>query len=196
MPKRKQLVAWQRNMIAWDQDWKCANCCEKLHFTYEIDHKIALADGGADIIQNMQALCAECHRTKSLGETSTRANTTMSVAPMNARRSDRRLVIMNRIEFDPSERHWWMPSRHLRLLFKDCPDASWQMERIRARRLHDLGVPAKRTNKCAGWQCIRPCAEYRALLEAECEDSVTGAPSEGTLPSVWQLLGDLVEKDL
>lgn len=45
----------------------CASCGRKLTAgeDYEIDHKIALANGGSDDDDNLQLLCAGCHILKT-----------------------------------------------------------------------------------------------------------------------------------
>lgn len=48
-------------------DGKCASCGRKLMAgdDYEIDHKIALANGGTDDDDNLQLLCEGCHILKT-----------------------------------------------------------------------------------------------------------------------------------
>jgi 5-methylcytosine-specific restriction protein A len=50
----------------------CASCGRKLMAgeDYEIDHKIALANGGTDDDDNLQLLCEGCHLIKTGGDVS------------------------------------------------------------------------------------------------------------------------------
>ena len=45
----------------------CVHCLKtgKITAAREIDHTVALADGGQDIASNWQELCVECHKTKT-----------------------------------------------------------------------------------------------------------------------------------
>lgn len=54
--------------VAHSQRWACAVCKQLLPSAYQIDHVVALADGGADAEHNLQALCANCHADKTQRE--------------------------------------------------------------------------------------------------------------------------------
>ena len=66
--KRKATSASIRLQIAWQQDWECNACGQKLHWTFEVDHVVPLFDGGSNDYTNLQALCVKCHKTKSMHE--------------------------------------------------------------------------------------------------------------------------------
>ena len=52
--------------IAYRQKYKCQVCQELLHpKAMDIDHILALSKGGEDRIENLQALCTNCHAKKS-----------------------------------------------------------------------------------------------------------------------------------
>lgn len=51
--------------MAARQGWRCACCNDLLDEAYELDHVIALADGGTNHIENAQALKASCHGSKT-----------------------------------------------------------------------------------------------------------------------------------
>ena len=58
-------------MIAAAQGWKCTGqaCAREaklLQATFEIDHIIALRNGGSNNLDNLTALCPTCHRNKSI----------------------------------------------------------------------------------------------------------------------------------
>jgi len=64
--RRKRLAKAQKNLILRSQHHKCALCqtdISKLPVHY--DHRIPLAIGGSDEIENIQALCPNCHALKS-----------------------------------------------------------------------------------------------------------------------------------
>ena len=53
-------------MVASNQKWECNICKHLLDYTFEIDHIVALCDGGTNDIMNLQALCRNCHGKKTL----------------------------------------------------------------------------------------------------------------------------------
>ena len=57
-PKTKKIIASK-------QEWKCNICGKILDFTYEVDHINELRYGGNNEIDNLQALCPNCHRRKT-----------------------------------------------------------------------------------------------------------------------------------
>ncbi len=62
---RIKLRPYQRNLIAYNQKYKCKSCFEFLRPTFHIDHIIPISQGGDNSLQNMQALCYNCHGIKS-----------------------------------------------------------------------------------------------------------------------------------
>jgi len=48
--------------------WKCNVCKKLLPLAAQVDHVVPLAAGGADKMDNMQILCANCHAEKSRKE--------------------------------------------------------------------------------------------------------------------------------
>ena len=53
--------------------WRCRECKRHLASSdLEIDHVVALADGGADVDGNVQVLCKPCHAIKTSRENSER----------------------------------------------------------------------------------------------------------------------------
>jgi 5-methylcytosine-specific restriction protein A len=55
-----------KKIVASQQRWNCKKCKNILDATYEVDHIIALEDGGNNHIQNLQALCRNCHGKKTM----------------------------------------------------------------------------------------------------------------------------------
>lgn len=67
----KRLVSRRQGMrisIAAAQKWLCQICGMPLPATFEIDHIVALSLGGQDTLTNLQALCPNCHRNKTIPE--------------------------------------------------------------------------------------------------------------------------------
>lgn len=62
---RRSLSAAEKKRIAAAGEWSCAMCKSLLPASFQIDHVIPLADGGADDASNMHALCANCHADKT-----------------------------------------------------------------------------------------------------------------------------------
>jgi 5-methylcytosine-specific restriction protein A len=54
-----------KKYVAANQYWKCKGCNNLLDETYEIDHILALEDGGTNDLENLQALCRNCHGKKT-----------------------------------------------------------------------------------------------------------------------------------
>ena len=54
-----------KKYVAANQYWKCKGCKNLLDETYEIDHVLALEDGGSNDLENLQALCRNCHGKKT-----------------------------------------------------------------------------------------------------------------------------------
>lgn len=51
--------------IIASQEYKCIYCRERIdHFNCELDHKTPISRGGANSLENLQALCSRCNREK------------------------------------------------------------------------------------------------------------------------------------
>jgi 5-methylcytosine-specific restriction protein A len=57
-----------KKIVASNQKWLCGNCKKMLDFTYEIDHKVPLFQGGSNDYNNLIALCRDCHGRKTILE--------------------------------------------------------------------------------------------------------------------------------
>ena len=55
----------KKKFIASNQDWKCNHCNIKLPAWFEVDHKIRLEHGGDNHVNNLVALCRDCHGKKT-----------------------------------------------------------------------------------------------------------------------------------
>jgi hypothetical protein len=58
----------KKKYVAANQNWKCGHCEIQLDHTFEIDHKVRLEYGGGNDVQNLIALCRNCHGKKTASE--------------------------------------------------------------------------------------------------------------------------------
>ena len=66
-PKQKRSFVNQVNryQIAASQKWCCRICTELLPGVFHIDHTIPLKFGGGDNLENVTAVCVQCHALKT-----------------------------------------------------------------------------------------------------------------------------------
>ena len=67
-PVKRSVSETKKKFVASQQQWKCGNCKNQLNHTFEIDHKIRLEYGGTNDINNLIALCRNCHGEKTARE--------------------------------------------------------------------------------------------------------------------------------
>ena len=65
---KRSVSETKKKYVAANQDWKCGNCQQQLDHTFEIDHKLRLEYGGGNEVQNLIALCRNCHGRKTASE--------------------------------------------------------------------------------------------------------------------------------
>jgi len=65
---RKYISQTIKKTVAANQQWRCNICKTMLEETFETDHIIPLMNGGTNEQNNLQSLCPNCHRKKSLHE--------------------------------------------------------------------------------------------------------------------------------
>lgn len=66
---RKLFSEFEKQSIASAHDYKCSNCKTNLvEREFDIDHKIPIAQGGKNSIENLQPLCKTCHKFKTANE--------------------------------------------------------------------------------------------------------------------------------
>jgi len=71
--ERKSFTPAIRNKVAAQQKWCCKYCSQILTDVFEIDHIIPLHLNGENNIENLQALCRNCHGRKTIDETIVRS---------------------------------------------------------------------------------------------------------------------------
>lgn len=54
--------------IGDSQSWRCAYCRIRIKKNYEIDHIVAVINGGSNWPSNLQLLCSHCNRSKGCRE--------------------------------------------------------------------------------------------------------------------------------
>ena len=62
---KRSVSETKKKFVAARQNWKCDDCKNQLTAWFEVDHKIRLEYGGSNHIDNLVALCRECHGKKT-----------------------------------------------------------------------------------------------------------------------------------
>jgi len=62
---KRSVSETKKKFVASRQNWKCGDCGETLSAWFEIDHTLRLEYGGSNHIDNLVALCRECHGRKT-----------------------------------------------------------------------------------------------------------------------------------
>lgn len=65
---KRSVSETKKKYVAAQQEWKCGHCESQLDHTFEIDHKVRLEYGGGNDVQNLIALCRNCHGKKTASE--------------------------------------------------------------------------------------------------------------------------------
>jgi hypothetical protein len=66
--KKRKVSEKTKKIVASNQKWKCNICSELLSASYEVDHINPLFKGGSNEIDNLQALCRNCHGNKTISD--------------------------------------------------------------------------------------------------------------------------------
>ena len=62
---KRSVSETKKKYVASRQNWHCGSCNKQLTAWFEVDHKIRLDQGGSNHIDNLLALCRECHGEKT-----------------------------------------------------------------------------------------------------------------------------------
>ena len=66
---KRSVSETKKKYVASVQDWKCGHCKQKLNAWFEVDHIASLGSGlGNNEVNNLVALCRECHGKKTAME--------------------------------------------------------------------------------------------------------------------------------
>jgi hypothetical protein len=66
--EKRNVTNLMKKTVAANQSWRCGHCNEILDSSYEVDHKLALFNGGTNEMDNLVALCRNCHGKKTMKE--------------------------------------------------------------------------------------------------------------------------------
>lgn len=67
-PTKRSVSETKKKFVASQQGWKCNECKDPLNAWFEVDHVIRLEYGGGNGVENLVALCRECHGRKTAME--------------------------------------------------------------------------------------------------------------------------------
>ena len=62
---KRSVSETKKKFVASKQDWRCGHCNKQLPAWFEVDHIIRLEHGGSNHIDNLVALCRDCHGKKT-----------------------------------------------------------------------------------------------------------------------------------
>jgi hypothetical protein len=62
---KRSVSETKKKFVAARQGWKCGDCQEQLNAWFEVDHKTRLEYGGSNHVDNLVALCRDCHGKKT-----------------------------------------------------------------------------------------------------------------------------------
>jgi len=65
---KRSVSETKKKYVASMQDWKCGDCSDRLNAWFEVDHKTRLEYGGGNDVENLVALCRNCHGKKTAFE--------------------------------------------------------------------------------------------------------------------------------
>jgi hypothetical protein len=62
---KRSVSETKKKFVAARQNWHCGDCKNQLSAWFEVDHTVRLENGGSNHIDNLVALCRECHGKKT-----------------------------------------------------------------------------------------------------------------------------------
>lgn len=65
---KRSVSETKKKYVASKQNWKCGDCENQLNAWFEVDHKMRLEYGGGNDVDNLVALCRDCHGKKTAME--------------------------------------------------------------------------------------------------------------------------------
>ena len=65
---KRSVSETKKKYVAAQQGWNCGACKKQLPAWFEVDHKIRLDNGGSNNVDNLIALCRDCHGKKTAFE--------------------------------------------------------------------------------------------------------------------------------
>lgn len=65
---KRSVSETKKKFVAASQNWHCGSCGRQLPAWFEVDHKTRLEYGGSNHVDNLIALCRDCHGQKTAME--------------------------------------------------------------------------------------------------------------------------------
>lgn len=65
---KRSVSETKKKFVASRQNWCCGQCKKQLNAWFEVDHKTRLEHGGSNHVDNLVAMCRECHGEKTAME--------------------------------------------------------------------------------------------------------------------------------
>lgn len=65
---KRSVSETKKKYVAAEQGWMCGGCKKQLPAWFEVDHKVRLDNGGSNHVDNLVALCRDCHGKKTAFE--------------------------------------------------------------------------------------------------------------------------------
>ena len=62
---KRSVSETKKKFVAANQNWLCGDCKRQLPAWFEVDHVIALHNGGSNEVSNLVAMCRDCHGKKT-----------------------------------------------------------------------------------------------------------------------------------
>ena len=63
---KRSVSETKKKFVASSQQWRCGHCKHQLDATFEVDHINELQNGGSNEVNNLVALCRNCHGKKTM----------------------------------------------------------------------------------------------------------------------------------
>ena len=62
---KRSVSETKKKFVAAQQNWHCGDCQKQLPAWFEVDHTVRLENGGSNHVDNLVALCRDCHGKKT-----------------------------------------------------------------------------------------------------------------------------------
>lgn len=62
---KRSVSETKKKFVAARQNWHCGDCSKQLPAWFEVDHTVRLEHGGSNHVDNLVALCRDCHGKKT-----------------------------------------------------------------------------------------------------------------------------------
>lgn len=62
---KRSVSETKKKFVAARQNWHCGDCNKQLPAWFEVDHTVRLEHGGSNHVDNLIALCRDCHGKKT-----------------------------------------------------------------------------------------------------------------------------------